>query len=171
MLMRVLLSTFTAILLLTISPDVIRAQENLPDGMFAISPDEPIWQKINPTKEFGYVSADGVETAQVYSGVNGDYTIVRIRVPPNTNGRTHTHFPGAQGSPDVVDVVLRVQSGTVYFIFREDVGPMRRADAKAYEPGSLIVQPGGVTGRFFTSDEEVVMEITHLPKISHRSSE
>ena len=161
MFMRVLLSTLTAILLLTISPDVIRAQENLPDGMFVISPDELIWQKINLTNE----------TAQVYSGVNGDYTIVRIRVPPNTNGRKHTHFPSVQGSPDVVDMVLRVQSGTVYFIFREDVGPMRRADAKAYGPGSLIVQPGGVTGRFFTSDEEVVMEITHLPKISHRSSE
>ncbi len=163
MLIRVLLSTLTALLFLAVSADVIRAQEKLPDGVFVISPDELNWQKIVPLNE----------TAQVYSGVNGDYRILRIRVPPNTNGRKHTHYvlpPPASGVP-VIDMVMRVQSGTIYFVFRDYVGPMRRADAKAYGPGSLIVQPGGVAGRFFTGDEEVIVEITHLPKISHRSSE
>ena len=56
--------------------------------------------------------------------------------------------------------VVRVQSGTMYLAFGEDLS---REASVAYGPGSFIVHPAGTTSRMFTGDEEVVVEVTHLP--------
>ena len=56
--------------------------------------------------------------------------------------------------------VVRVQSGTMYLALGEE---LTRESAVAYGPGSFIVYPAGTTSRMFTGDEEVVVEVTHLP--------
>ena len=46
-----------------------------------------------------------------------------------------------------------------------------RAEAKAYGPGSFIVQPAGVTHFTFGGEEEVIIEVTHIRNITGRSAE
>ena len=150
MLVRVLLSTLTTFLLLAVSAEVMQAKEKLPDGVFTFTPslDEPnwFWQR-------------------VYEGANG-YTVSLIRFPPDPDGRLHDNIP-SHG----LDEVIRVQSGTLYMAFSADGSVPTRAEAKAYGPGSFIVQPADVTHFTFGGEEEVILEVTHIRNIANRSSE
>ena len=147
MLVRVLLSTLTTFLLLAVSAEVMQAQEKLPDGVFTFTPssDEPnwFWQR-------------------VYEGANG-YTVSLIRFPPDPDGRLHDNIP-SHG----LDEVIRVQSGTLYMAFSLDGSVPTRAEAKAYGPGSFIVQPADVTHFTFGGEEEVILEVTHIRNIANR---
>ena len=147
MLVRVLLSTLTTFLLLAVSAEVIQAQEKLPDGVFTFtpSPDESNWF-----------------WRRVYEGVNG-YTVSLIRFPPDPDGRLHDNIP-SHG----LDEVIRVQSGTLYMAFSADGSVPTRAEAKAYGPGSFIVQPADVTHFTFGGEEEVILEVTHIRNIANR---
>ena len=150
MLVRVLLSTLTTLLMFAVSADVIRAQEKLPDGVFTytFSPDEPnwFWQPI-------------------YEGANG-YSVSLIRFPPDPAGGLHDNIP-SHG----LDEVIRVRSGTLYLAFSADGSVPTRSEAKAYGPGSFIVQPAGVTHFTFGGEEEVILEVTHIRNITDRSAE
>ena len=72
---------------------------------------------------------------RVYEGANG-YTVSLIRFPPDPDGRLHDNIP-SHG----LDEVIRVQSGTLYMAFSADGSVPTHAEAKAYGPGSFIVQP------------------------------
>ena len=148
--LRVLLSTLTTVLLLAVSVNIVHAQEELPDGVFTFtfSPDEPnwFWQR-------------------VYSGANG-YEVSLIRFPPDPDGGLHDNIP-SHG----LDEVIRVQSGTLYVAFSADGRVPTRAEAKAYGPGSFIVQPAGIEHFVFGGEEEVIVEVTHIRNIANRSSE
>ncbi len=156
MLTRVLLSTLTTLLLLAVSPDVIRAQEKLPDGAFTFtsSPDELNWRPFFL-----------LELASVYKGANG-YSIDLVRIPPNKEGPPFLNHKG-------IDRVLRVQSGTLYLALRES-GRVASGDLieySAYGPGSLLVLPAGIRTTYFAGDEEVILEATYVRDIARRSSE
>ncbi len=156
MLIRVLLSTLTTFLFLAVSPDVIRAQENLPDGVFTFtsSPNELNWR-----------SLFSLERATVYKGANG-YSIDLVRIPPDKEGPPFlTHKS--------IDTVIRVQSGTLYLALRKS-GRVASGDLieySAYGPGSLIVLPVGVRAAYFAGAEEVILEATHIRNIARRPSE
>lgn len=155
MLIRVLLSTLTALLFLAVSPDVIRAQEKLPDGAFTFtsSPDELNW------RPFFFL-----ERSDIYIGANG-YSVELVRIPPYKEGPPFlTHS---------IDTVIRVQSGTLYLALRES-GRVASGDLieySAYGPGSLIVLPAGITQRMLAGDDEVILELTQVRNIARRSSE
>ena len=138
MLMRVLLSTLTALLILAVSPDVIRAQEGLPHGAFAYksSPDELTW------RPFFFV-----QWATVYRGPN-DYAVDLLRLPadretpPNlwhflVSPTIGLHSPYvAETDPfhnHAIDAVMRVQSGTLYLAFSKP-GKAARGELIAYTP-------------------------------------
>ncbi len=155
MLARVLLPILTGVLLLAGSTDVIRAQENLPDGVFAFtsSYDELIWQR-----------GPYFETTTIYIGENG-YSVALFRMPPNTADGSHSNQrPNS-------NTVVRVLSGTLHLALSDDLSGLTRADAKAYGPGSLIVHPFGVMWRWFTGDDGVTFELTNVRNIARRSSE
>ncbi len=149
MLLRVLLSTLTTLLWLAASSVVIQAQE-LPDGVFtfAFAPDESNWF-----------------WKPVYEGANG-YSVSLIRFPPDPDGGLHDNIP-SHG----LDEVIRVQSGTLHLAFTADGSVPTRAEAKAYGPGSFIVQPAGIEHFIFGGEEEVIVEVTHIRNIANRSSE
>jgi len=150
--MRVVLSTLAILLSLSVSPDVIRAQTQLPDGVLALTADEPGWQD----------SPVGWQLAVLYGDItSNDYSVVRLKMRPNWDAPPHTH------KRTELEVV-RVRSGTMYLAFGED---LTRAAAKAYGPGSFIVYPAGTTSRMFTGDEEVIVEVTHLPVCERKGSE
>ena len=96
----------------------------------------------------------GWEMAVLYGDMtSSDYSVVRLRMQPNWDAPAHTHVRTELE-------VVRVQSGTMYLAFGEDLS---REASVAYGPGSFIVHPAGTTSRMFTGDEEVVVEVTHLP--------
>ena len=150
MLLRVPLFTLTTFLWLAVSSVVIQAQERLPDGVFtfAYAPDESNWF-----------------WKPVYEGANG-YSVSLIRFPPDPGGALHDNIP-SHG----LDEVIRVLSGTLYLAFSADGSVPTRAEAKAYGPGSFIVQPVGVTHFTFGGEEEVILEVTHIRNIADRSPE
>ena len=150
MFIRVLLSTLTTFLWLAVSADVIQAQVELPDGVvtFTFSPDETNWF-----------------WRPVYEGANG-YSVSLVRFPPDPDGGLHDNIP-SHG----LDEVIRVQSGILYLAFSADGSVPTRAEAKAYGPGSFIVQPAGVTHFTFGGEEEVIPEVTHVRNIANLSSE
>ncbi len=153
MLMRVLLSTLTALLFLAVSADVIRAQEKHPVRAFTFTPsqDKLDWRPFY-----------NVELATVYKGANG-YSVGLIRIPPDKEV-----FPYSLTS----DEVIRVQSGTLYLAFSEVVCTAPGLiEYKAYGPGSFIVLPAGFTRYLLGGEKEAILEVTHVRKIVHRSSE
>ena len=142
--MRALLITLSALLLLAVLPQAIRAQAQLPDGVLTISVDEINWKE----------SPVGWEIAVLYGDIaSDDYSVARLRMPPNWDGPVHNHERTELE-------VIRVQSGTLYLAIGET---RSRAAAKAYGPGSFILYPAGTTTRMFTGDDGVVVEVTHLP--------
>ena len=150
--MRTVLSTLAALLLLSVSPDVLRAQVQLPVGVLSLTAEELDWQD----------SPAGWQLAVLYGDItSNEYSVVRIKMRPNWDAPPHTH------ERTELEVV-RVRSGTMYLAFGED---LTRAVAKAYGPGSFIVYPAGTTSRMFTSDEEVIVEVTHLPVCEENGSE
>jgi quercetin dioxygenase-like cupin family protein len=150
--MRVLISTLPALLLLAVARDVIRAQEQHADTVLALSTDELDWQE----------SPVGWEMAVLYGDIkSNDYSVMLLRMRPNWDGPSHTH------ERTELEIV-RVQSGTMYLAFDEDLS---RGAAKAYGPGSFIVYPAGTRLRMFTGDEEVIVEVTHLPVCETNGSE
>ncbi len=84
---------------------------------------------------------------------SSDYSVVRLKMPANWDAPPHTH-------ERTEFEVIRVYSGTMFLALGEDLS---RGSAKPYGPGSFIVYPAGTTSRMFTGDEEVVVEVTHLP--------
>lgn len=173
MLSRVLLSSLATFLFLAVSADVIQAQEKLPDGAFTFtsSPDERTW------RPFFFV-----QWAKVYRGPNG-YAVDLIRIPPDKEVPPNfwhylvspkyglrDRLVGETGTHDgpSVDVVMRVQSGTLYLAFSK-VGAAS-GDLIAYYPygpSSVIGIPAGITPRMFAGDEEVVIELTLPRNIPH----
>ena len=55
----------------------------------------------------------------------------------------------------------------MYLAFGEDLS---RGAARAYGPGSFIVYPVGTTSRMFAGDEEVIVEVPHLPVCERNGS-
>ncbi len=150
--MRVVLSTLAVLFLLSVSPDFIRARAQLPDGVVVLTVDELDWRD----------SPVGWQLAVLYGDItSNDYSVVRLKMRPNWDAPPHTH------ERTELEVV-RVQSGTMYLAFGED---RSRAAAKAYGPGSFIVYPAGTRLRMFTGDEEVIVEVTHLPVCETKGSE
>ncbi len=142
--MRVLLSTLGALILPLVIPPLARAQAQTPPGVLTLAPDEFEWQD----------SPVGWQMAVLYGDMrSSDYSVVRLRMPANWDAPPHTH------ERTELEVV-RVYSGTMYLTFDEDLS---RASATPHGPGSFIVYPSGTTSRMFTGDEEVVVEVTHLP--------
>lgn len=142
--MRAPLSTLFVLLLFAISPQTIRAQAQLPDGVLAALADELNWQH----------SSVGWEMIVLFGDIKSDdYSVVRLRMPPNWDAPAHTHERTELEE-------IRVLSGTMYLAFGKDGS---RAAAKAYGPGSFILYTAGTTSRMFTGDETVVVEVTHLP--------
>ena len=127
-----------------VTPPSARAQVQTPQGVLTLAPDEFEWQD----------SPVGWQMAVLYGDLrSSDYSVVRLRMPANWDAPPHTHERTELE-------VLRVYSGTMYLTFDEDLS---RATATPYGPGSFIVYPAGTTSRIFTGDEEVVVEVTHLP--------
>ncbi len=92
MLMRVLLSTLTALLLLTVSADAIRAQEKLPGDAFTFTPshDELTW------RPFFHLEAG--------HHLHRSRSVGLVRIPPNKDGwHSHPHTYN-------LDQVIRVLS-------------------------------------------------------------
>ena len=149
--MRVVLSTLAVFLVLSVSPDFIRGQAQLPDGILALAVDELDWQDC-PV---------GWQMAVLYGDIrSNDYSVVRLKMRPNWDAPPHTH------ERTELEVV-RVRSGTMYLAFGEDLS---RGAVRAYGPGSFIVYPAGTTSRMFTGDEEVIVEVTKLPVCERNES-
>ena len=149
--MRVVLSTLAVLLLLSVSPDFLRVRAHLPDGILALTVDELDWRD----------SPVGWQMAVLYGDIrSNDCSVVRLKMRPNWDAPPHTH------ERTELEVV-RVRSGTMYLAFGED--PSRGA-ARAYGPGSFIVYPAGTTSRMFAGDEEVIVEVTHLPVCERNGS-
>ncbi|MCH8122453.1 MAG: hypothetical protein IH853_04960 [Bacteroidetes bacterium] len=121
--MRTVLSTLAALLLLLVSPDVLRAQVQLPVGVLSLTAEELDWQD----------SPAGWQLADLYGDIrSNEYSVVRIKMRPNWDAPPYTHERTELE-------VLRVRSGTMYLTFGED---LTRAVAKAYGPGSFYCVPG-----------------------------
>ncbi len=141
--MRIHLGTAILLFSWAITPGAAQAQR-LPPGVLALQADDISWQE----------SPVGWRMAELYGDMTGnDYSVVRLRMQPNWDAPAHTHVRTELE-------VVRVQSGTMYLAFGEDLS---REASVAYGPGSFIVYPAGTTSRMFTGDEEVVVEVTHLP--------
>ena len=149
--MRVVLSTLAVLLLLSVSPDFIRVRAQLPDGILALTADELDWRD----------SPVGWQRAVLSGDIrSNDYAVLRLKMRPNWDGPPHTH------ERTELEVV-RVRSGTMYLAFGEDLS---RGAARAYGQGSFIVYPAGTASRMFTGDEEVIVEVTHLPVCERNES-
>ena len=141
--MRIHLGTALLLFAWAITPHTTQAQQ-LPPGVLAFQAEEITWQE----------SPVGWEMAVPYGDMtSSDYSVVRLRMQPNWDAPAHTH------QRTELEVV-RVQSGTMYLAFGADLS---REASVAYGPGSFIVYPAGTTSRMFAGDEEVVVEVTHLP--------
>ena len=141
--MRIHLGTTLLLLTCALTPRVTPAQQ-LPPGVLALQADDITWQE----------SPVGWRMAELYGDMTSNaYSVVRLRMQPDWDAPPHTH------QRTELEVV-RVQSGTMYLAFG---GELTREAAVAYGPGSFIVYPAGTTSRMFTGDEEVIVEVTHLP--------
>ena len=141
--MRTHLGTFFFVFACTLAACKAQAQQLVP-GVFAIHAEEVAWQE----------SPVGWEMAVLYGDMSSnDYSVVRLRMHPNWDAPAHTH------ERTELEVV-RVLSGTMHLAFGEE---STREDSAAYGPGSFVVYPAGTTSRMFTGDEEVIVEVTHLP--------
>ncbi len=142
--MRVGTVLVLSLFVLGIPPQIARAQAPLPEGVLALTTEQFQWQD----------SPVGWEMAVLYGDMrSNDYSVVRLRMPRNWDAPAHTH------ERTQLEVV-RVLSGTMLLAFGEF---LTREAATAYGPGSFIVYPAGTTSRMFTRDEEVLVEVTHLP--------
>ena len=121
-----------------------QARSQVPEGVVALTTEQFEWQD----------SPIGWEMAVLFGDMrSNDYSVVRLRMPPNWDAPPHTH------ERTELEVV-RVIAGTMLLAFGEDT---TRGTAVAYGPGSFIVYPAGTTSRMFTRDEVVIAEVTHLP--------
>ena len=142
--MRILGVGLFPFFMLAISGQAVHAQSPLPDGVTAVTSEQFQWQD----------SPVGWQMAVLYGDMNSsDYSVVRLRMPPNWDAPSHTHRRTELE-------VVRILSGTILLAFGDDP---ERVDGTAYGPGAFIVYPEGTTSRMFTADEEVVVEVTHLP--------
>lgn len=141
--MRMHLGTYFFFFACTLTARTAQAQQLVP-GVLALHAEEVAWQE----------SPVGWEMAVLYGDMSSnDYSVVRLRMRPNWDAPAHTH------ERTELEVV-RVLSGTMHLAFGEG---STREDAAAYGPGSFVVYPAGTTSRMFTGDEEVIVEVTHLP--------
>ena len=121
-----------------------QARSQVPEGVVALTTEQFEWQD----------SPVGWEMAVLFGDMrSNDYSVVRLRLPPNWDAPSHMH------QRTELEVV-RVIEGTMLLAFGED---STRGTAAAYGPGSFIVYPAGTTSRMFTGDEVMIVEVTHLP--------
>ncbi len=148
--MRVGTVLVLSLFVLGIPPQIARAQAPLPEGVLALAAEQFKWQD----------SPVGWQMAVLYGDMrSNDYSVVRLRMPRNWDAPAHTHERTQLK-------VVRVLSGTMLLAFGEF---LTREAATAYGPGSFIVYPAGTTSRMFTRDEEVLVEVTHLPAFAEPS--
>ncbi len=120
------------------------AQE-IPPDIFSIRPNDLTWQE----------STVGWDKAELYGDMtSSEYSVVRLRMPPNWEAPVHKHVRTKLE-------VVRVLKGILFLAFGED---SNRESAVEYGPESFIVYAEGTSVRMFTGDEEVLVEITHLPR-------
>lgn len=136
--MRVILSAFTSLFLLTLSPGMAQAQAQQSPEVIALAPDHLNWQK----------SDEGYLMALLYGDPSSEgHYAIRFKLPPNWAGRPHTHG-GAE--------ILTVYSGTMYLAYGEDLS---RQAAKKFGPGSFVALPAGTKMRPFTGREDVIVDL------------
>ncbi len=130
--------TLVILLFLTLSPQVAQAQEQ-PSAVVAVAAEQVDWQE----------AEEGVLMAVLYGDLSSEgHYVIRFKVPPNFEGRPHTH-----GGTEFVSV----QSGTLFLAYGED--DLSREAAKSFGPGSFIVLPVGTKMRGFTGEDEVVLDV------------
>ena len=111
--------------------------------VIALRPDMLEWQQ----------ASIGWEVAALFGDISSnDTSIVRIRMPPDWEAPPHTH-----GRTELE--VVSIHSGTLYVSFGEYTS---REDTQIFGPGAFIAYPAGTTIKFFTGEEEVVVDIYHL---------
>ncbi len=137
--MRAVVFTFVILLFLTLSPRVVQAQEQPPAAVVAVADEQVDWQE----------TEDGVLMAVLYGDPSSEgHYVIRFKVPPNFEGRPHTH-----GGTEFVSV----QSGTLFLAYGED--DLSHEAAKSFGPGSFIVLTVGTKMRGFTGEDEVVLDV------------
>ncbi len=136
--MRAVVFTFVILLFLTLSPQVAQAQEQPSAAVVAIAAEQVDWQE----------TEDGRLWAVLYGDLASEgHYVMRIKLPPNLEGRPHTH-----GGIELVSVY----SGTLLLAYGEDLS---HEAAKSFGPGSFIVLPVGTKMRGFTGEDEVVLDV------------
>ncbi len=136
--MRAVVFTFVILLFLTLSPQVVQAQEQPSAAVVAVAAEQVDWQETE--EDFLMAVLYGDPSSE------GHY-VMRLKLPPNFEGRPHTH-----GGTEIVSV----HSGTLLLAYGEDLS---HEAAKSFGPGSFIVLPVGTKMRGFTGDDEVVLDI------------
>ncbi len=136
--MRAVVFTFVILLFLTLSPQVVQAQEQPSAAVVAVAAEQVDWEE----------TEEGFLRAVLYGDLSneGRY-VMRLKLPANWVGRPHTH-----GDTEIVSV----HSGTLLLAYGEDLS---QEGAKSFGPGSLIVLPVGTKMRAFTGEDEVVLDI------------
>jgi quercetin dioxygenase-like cupin family protein len=136
--MRAVVFTVVILLFLTLSPQVAQAQEQPSAAVVAVAAEQVDWQE----------AEEGVLMAVLYGDLSSEgHYVIRFKVPPNFEGRPHTH-----GGTEFVSV----QSGTLFLAHGEDLS---REAAKSFGPGSFIVLPVGTKMRCFTGEDEVLLDV------------
>ncbi len=136
--MRAVVFSFVILLFLTLSPQVVQAQEQPSAAVVAVAAEQVDWEE----------TEQGFLRAVLYGDLSSEgHYVMRLKLPPNFEGRPHTH-----GGTEIVSV----QSGTLLLAYGENLS---HEAANSFGPGSFVVLPAGTKMRGFTGEDEVVLEI------------